>query len=304
MFVKLEFETLMLCVKLKPNFLPYLAHCLLVSGLLFFTSSCQWVNNGTGGGNSNSAPEQTNSLPAPESAHLLLGNPSNAVSDPNNRDNYLLLKSTFAISYNNSRGTANWVAWKTTISDLGDSIERPEFRPDQSLPKRFVRVNATDYTRSGYQRGHLVPSADRFSDAAANLETLMMTNIVPQTGDLNQFPWAKFESYVRFNVRRNSDVYQIAGVYGDKERIRKKVTAPTNCWKIVLILPAGSDVANIDRETRIIAIDMPNSIGIAKDRWQKHKTTVRSIEQKTGYNFLSRLPGELQEVLENRIDGR
>lgn len=267
--------------------------------LFGIAGGCTWVSESE---TSNQGTEQPSPRSEGENIHLLPGNPSKASSD--SRDNYLLLKSTFAISYNNSRGTANWVSWKTSKSDLGQSIERPDFRPDQTLPRNFVRINATDYSRSGYQRGHLVPSADRFADAEANLETFMMTNIVPQTGDLNQYPWEKFESYVRYNARRNSDVYQIAGVYGDRGRIRNKVTVPSNCWKIVLILPAGAGIDDINEDTRVIAVDMPNIKGIAKDRWQKYQTTVRSIEQKTGYNFLDRLPEHLQEILENRVNGK
>lgn len=240
--------------------------------------------------------------PTTESPHLFLGNPSGASADPANRNNYLLLKSTAAISYNNSRGTANWIAWATRRGDLGDRIERPDFRPDPSLPKGFTRISDADYRGSGYQRGHLVPSADRFGNPAANLETFMMTNIVPQVGDLNEFPWEKLESYARFLARRNNDVYQISGVYGDQGRLRKRVTIPTNCWKIIVMMPEGSDITEIDEDTRVLAVDMPNTRGIAKNWWEKYRVSVRSIEQKTGYNFLDRLPPELQEVLETRID--
>lgn len=52
-----------------------------------------------------------------QSFHLFFGNPSNASeSDP---DNYLLIGDGSVISYNNSRGTANWVSWRTVKTDLG-----------------------------------------------------------------------------------------------------------------------------------------------------------------------------------------
>lgn len=290
-------------MKSTPYFQVPFAICLLVLCVSVF-AGCNWVNDTADSSNAKPESGQADSSATPENIHLMLGNPSGAASNPNSRDNYLLLKGSFAISYNNSRGTANWVSWKTSKSDMGQSIERSDFRPDPDLPGSFVRVNATDYSGSGYQRGHLVPSADRFGDPEANLETFMMTNIVPQTGDLNQYPWQKFESYVRYNARRNSDVYQIAGVYGDRGRLRNKVTVPANCWKIVVIVPAGSEITDINAETRVIAVDMPNARGIAKDRWQQYQTTVRAIEQKTGYNFLDRLPLELQEILENRGDDK
>jgi endonuclease G, mitochondrial len=243
-----------------------------------------------------------NSEQETENPNLLFGNPSNATTNPTNSDNYLLVKRSFVISYNNGRGTANWAAWRTTLNDLGESLPRPGFEPDPSLPWGFTTIKPTDYSGSGYDRGHLVPSADRFGDPESNAETFHMTNIVPQAAALNQYPWEKLESYSRGIVRRGSDAYTIAGLYGNQRQLRGRVTAPTNCWKIIVILPPGGSINDVNGQTRIIAVDMPNSGSIAKDRWQKYRTSVRSIEERTGYDFLSNLPQELQDVLETRVD--
>ncbi len=233
---------------------------------------------------------------------LAFGNPSGASADPSNRDNYLIRDDSAAFSYNNSRGTPNWAAWKTTADDLGKSIPRPEFAPDRRLPTGFRRIRPADYTGSGYDRGHLLPSADRFGRPDANERSFWMTNIVPQAGDLNQFPWRKLESYSRALVRRGLEVYTFAGVYGEMGRLRGRVTVPTNCWKVMLVLER--DAAIIDSETRIIAVDMPNIDGIKDVGWREYRTTVRAIESKTGLDLFSSLPRELQEILENRIDVR
>src|SRR5690606_36988414 len=212
------------------------------------------AENGTADANSvANTTSNTAAAPAMEPAEPLeLGNPSNATADPENRDNYLLVRSTAAMSYNNSRGTANWVAWKTTKSLLGRSIPRPDFEPDPQLPKGFTRITTRDYTGSGFQRGHMVPSADRFGDRSANAETFLMTNIVPQLGGLNEFPWENLESYVRSRVRRRRnavDAFQLAGCYGEKDRLKNRVTAPTNCWKVVVFVPEGEGVSAIGKET-------------------------------------------------------
>ena len=231
---------------------------------------------------------------------LPFGNPSNATADPANADNYLVVHDSHVLSYDNSRGTANWVAWQTTLETLGDALPRNNFEPDRSLPNGFRRVAYYDYSGSGYDRGHLVPSADRFADPKLNEQTFLMTNLVPQTGDLNQFPWNKLESYARGLARSGNTLYTIAGVYGERERLRGKVTVPTNCWKVIVVLRRG--ISEITDSTRIIAVDMPNVEGIANVRWEKYKTTVRSIEQMTGLDIFSVLPRELQERIETRSD--
>lgn len=229
---------------------------------------------------------------------LPFGNPSNAGTADN--DNWLVTHSSHVLSYNDSRATPNWVAWRTTHLDLGERRERPLFQFDDSLPKGFRRIQYYDYSGSGYDRGHMVPAADRFSDEPRMEETFLMTNIVPQTRDLNQFPWNKLESYARGIVRNGNDVYTIAGVYGEKGRFRSKVTIPTNCWKVIVVLPRGG--ATINERTRIIAVDMPNIDGIENVRWETYKTTVRQIEQKAGVDLFSELPKDLQEAIEARKD--
>ena len=129
-----------------------------------------------------------------------------------------------------------------------------------------------------------------------------MTNVVPQSADLNQYVWEKLERYARGIVRRGSDVYTIAGVYGEAMRIKGRLTAPTNCWKIIVVLPPGGSVLNVKEGTRVIAVDIPNQSGIKGIFWQKFRVPVREIEQKTGYNFFSDLPQELQDKLELRAD--
>jgi len=240
-------------------------------------------------------------LDNPADPRLPFGNPSNAAADASNPDNYLLTKPTYVISYNNGRGTPNWVAWRTTAIDIGGDSPRPEFQPDPDLPAGFVRVTPSDYTGSGYDRGHMLPNADRQGSPEANAETFFMTNIVPQTPDLNRFVWEKLERYARSIVRRGNDVYTFAGVYGAKGRLRKKVTVPEHCWKIIVVIPSGGPI-QVDPSTRVIAVDMPNEKGIADANWRQYLTTVREIEQKTGFNFFSALPPDLQEAIETRPD--
>lgn len=240
---------------------------------------------------------------SPEQAvqiYLALGNPSNAgTSDPNN---YSLINNFMIISYNRSRGIPNWVAWRVTKADLGSLDREDSFRPDDRLPKGWTQIKPTDYTGSGYDRGHICPNADRYSSREAADSTFVMTNMAPQTGDLNRGPWQKLEAYLRTLVNRGSDVYIYAGVYGENGKIKRKVTIPTNAWKIAVVVPAGAPISAVNEKTRVIAVDMPNVKGIKNADWQVYRTTVRQIEQNTGYNFLSILPQNVQDALETTVD--
>src|SRR5262249_3889522 len=132
--------------------------------------------------------------------HLKMGNPSGAREDPKDRDNYLMKKPYFALSYNNERGSPNWVSWRLTTDGPGQA-PRVEFYPDPALPHGFRRVLPRDYSGYGFDRGHLCPHSDRGGSREASRATFAMTNMVPQAPNLNQQAWADFEDYCRHLVR-------------------------------------------------------------------------------------------------------
>ncbi len=179
---------------------------LIIIGLIAFF--CVWVGKKIRDGITET-PENTNTVipdgqrPAlpvtnteeAQRVYLALGNPSSATNNTLNPDNFLMVNNAYALSYNNSRGTANWVAWRITESDFGAAERQNDFRPDPNLPKNFRRVTPADYTGSGFDRGHLCPSADRSSSPEANSATFFMTNITPQVPELNRNVWESLESY-------------------------------------------------------------------------------------------------------------
>src|SRR5688572_13441307 len=93
-----------------------------------------------------------------QAVYLALGNPNNATPNTANADNFLLVNNFYALSYNRSRATANWVAWRVTKADMSDLSREDSFRPDDRLPKSWGRITPSDYTGSGYDRGHICPS--------------------------------------------------------------------------------------------------------------------------------------------------
>lgn len=237
------------------------------------------------------------------SANLLLGNPSGATASVTTPDNYLLVKPQYVVSYNNSKGTPNWVSWQLNKSWLGTTDRQNNFRPDDTLPTNFARVTPTIYTGSGYDKGHVVPSADRTKSIEDNSSTFLMTNMMPQTPDNNRRTWEGLEQYSRELVtKEGKELYIIAGPLGTQgQPIKGKLTIPKSTWKIVVVLEPGSGINGITTKTRAIAVNIPNQQGIDPD-WRKYRVSVDKIEELTGYNFLSNVPTAIQDVIEEKID--
>ncbi|WP_245897186.1 DNA/RNA non-specific endonuclease [Hymenobacter nivis] len=250
--------------------------------------------------------------PALDNSNLALGNPSGAQTDVAMPNNYLLLKPQYAVSYSRDQGKPNWVSWHLDLSDRGGIDRQDNFRADDALPTEWYHVTELSYVGSGFDRGHNCPSADRTSSVENNSATFFMTNMMPQAPQNNQQTWAGLENYTRSFLAGGNEVYVVCGSYGvggtgsagglTTTLDQGRVTVPSRCWKVVVILPVGdNDAARVNAGTRIIAIDTPNINSINTD-WGVYRTTVDAIEAATGLDLLSNLPVEVQAAVEAKID--
>jgi endonuclease G len=247
----------------------------------------------------------------PADDNLTLGNPSGAVTSTSSPTNYLLTRTQYAVSYNRDQGKPNWVSWHLGAADLGSAARQDDFRADADLPSGWYQVRPTDYVSSGFDRGHNCPSADRTATVADNSATFLMSNMMPQAPNNNQQTWGNLEDYCRTLVRAGNELYVVCGSYGrggtgsagyQTTIAGGKVTVPANCWKVVVVLPAGAnDVGRVTGSTRVIAIDTPNDNSV-RTAWGSYRTNVDAIESATGYNLLSALPAGVQAALESKTD--
>ena len=81
-----------------------------------------------------------------------------------------------------------------------------------------------------------------------------------------------------------------------------KIFAPDSTWKIVVMMPANTGLANVTSETDVdvFAVNMPNVDNPGTNAWTAYKTTVDKIQHSTGYDFLSALPEAIQCRVEIR----
>jgi DNA/RNA endonuclease G (NUC1) len=208
------------------------------------------------------------------------------------------------------------VSWHLDNSWYGTLARVDTFRPDPKVDPSWYRVQAFDYAGSGFDRGHMTPNADRDNQnrIPINQETYLMSNMVPQSPDNNQGPWAAFEAYLRTQSDAGNELYIVSGPNGvggtgsngsATTIANGHVTVPASTWKVVLLLPAatGDDVARVTCSSRTLAVLMPNVQGIRTNDWHTYLTTIDNIEQLTGYDFYSNLPPAVQACIEAGSDG-
>ncbi len=251
----------------------------------------------------NSSVTVTVNVASSDDDPLALGNPSGATADVLNENNYLMVKPQYTLSYNRGKATANWVAWKVSTYWLGSASRQDDFRPDTTLPSGWYQVTGSDYSGSGYDRGHICPSGDRTRSITDNSATFLMTNMMPQIPANNQQSWAQFEDYTRTLAAAGNEVYVISGPTGNIGTVAGgKVVVPAYTWKVILVLPEGSnDLSRVTRNTRAFGIIVPNQ-GSLVSAWRTYRVTVDAVEALTGHDFFSLVPKNTQAIIERRRD--
>ncbi|RYY39107.1 MAG: DNA/RNA non-specific endonuclease [Chitinophagaceae bacterium] len=268
--------------------------------LLFAATACKKT--------STEAPPTTAApLVIEENDPLYLGNPTNARLSAEFSENYLMREIGYSEAYSASRGIPVWVAWHLQTEDQGPVSRQDDFRENPRLPASYYDVRTSDYT-ANFDKGHNCPSEDRTNTVAANSSTFLMTNMIPQAPRFNQGPWADMESYIRTQVLPNNEAYIYMGNYGAGGKGNSgvefttigfgNVTVPKMVYKIVVIMPKGTDDRNrIDTSARVLAVDMPNDNTLygasgANSLWRSYMVPIDSIEARLAragrpHNFLT-----------------
>ncbi len=166
------------------------------------------------------------------------------------------------------------------------------------------RVTPNDYLRSGYDRGHLCSSADREASPEINSVTFLMTNMVPQLHELNAGPWEKLGEHERdLAGEPRAKVYIAAGPVSDLNppKIGHGVAVPRATWKVILALKSGQTADGVTDSTEVISVVVPNEPGVGQHPWSDYRTSVAEVEKETGYDLLSKVPDQIERVIESRI---
>lgn len=87
----------------------------------------------------------------------------------------------------------------TLVGDLMNElniVKRPSFYVEKEIDPQY-RISATDYTNSGYDKGHMAPDAS-FDWSKESLKAVYtLANIIPQVPQVNRSEWSKVEEYAR-----------------------------------------------------------------------------------------------------------
>ena len=101
----------------------------------------------------------------------------------------------YVVGYSYYFRQAKW-ALEIVDPDKTDVRRVDSFRPDYRITEMF-RADLVDYENSGYDRGHLVASANQIETGVQNSETFLLSNMSPQKPQFNRGIWRQLEEAVR-----------------------------------------------------------------------------------------------------------
>ncbi|MGO1489924.1 MAG: DNA/RNA non-specific endonuclease [Psychrobacter sp.] len=169
----------------------------------------------------------------------------------------------FAVMYSGVSRTPLWSAEYLDRSRLDQAAEidrEDSFHEESRLPES-ARASLSDYSGSGYDRGHLAPNAN-MATRSQQYDSFSLANIAPQSPRNNRYIWRNIESATRYLTQQYGEVYTVTGVaFTDKEitQLAERVLVPSHFFKAVYIPAtnqAGVYYAPNDESERIDVISI------------------------------------------------
>ncbi len=211
---------------------------------------------------------------------------------------HVLTNEGYVVGYCEARKDPVWVCYR--LSEVASFKAPPR-------PKQFVvdartraKVASTNYTNSGYDRGHMAPNygVALCYGAHAQQETFLMSNIIPQSPNLNRRVWEQLEqAEIKTYAQRFKQLWAVDGPIfrGSPKKLGGGVSVPDACFKILAV--------EENKQPRILAFIMPQTVN-GDEVPQQFLTSVAEIEKETGLNFFSELPKDVEQRVEAQTADR
>ena len=234
---------------------------------------------------------------APSGSVFFAGAPKRT-GDVQPADIKVLDRGEFAVGWSPSLRRPVWCAYHVTPDVLYQTGQRPNFNKDKEAANS---PSPGDYTRSGYDRGHMVPNHAIESRYGADdqKKTFLMSNIAPQTPALNQGVWRNVEHRIAdFWPAKYGEIWVIVGTIPNRRGETLSGTdieIPGRFYQVI-VAQEGMDV-------RALAVVFDQHVPWRE--WAaRNIVSIDELEEEAGLDFLPDLPTFIQNPLEAETPSR
>ena len=220
------------------------------------------------------------------------------VALPRGMDNQTLNYKAVTIYFNNKLRIPNCVAYELTntmvsMADAPTAEKRKNYRFEQDHNAPGCPAHS-DYSGSGYTRGHMAPAMDMRGEKQTMQECFYMTNMCPQEAKLNNDDWQQLEKTVHRWAKRDGRLIVLTGpIMGMTHECigpRHDIAVPSAFFKVVYA----------PRQARAIAFIYDN--GPAVGGMARHAVTIDEVERRTGLDFFTALGKDTERTIESQCN--
>ena len=208
---------------------------------------------------------------------------------------------TFSIEYDCTQKSSRWSACTfSTATPDNDAGRGDRFTEDPKIPAQY-QTSYSDYTNSGYSRGHLIASSDRQYSEEANLQTFYMSNINPQIQNgFNGGIWANLERCVQKwgTITNDQDtLYAVKGGTIDQQgniikylKENNTIPVPKYFYMAILSLKNG--------QYHAIGFWFEHKSYEKSESYKSYAISIDKLEEYTGIDFFHNLPDNIENTVE------
>ncbi len=191
--------------------------------------------------------------------------------------------------------------WETGVTWQGKTWYGDPFQTDPAIPES-AQPSTSEFGSSGYQRGHIVASADRICNQDVNGQTFYMTNMQPMIRNFNEKIWATIEKKIRgfatSYVKTESDTMFVCkgGTIDNADQI---IGYTTNHF----IVPKYFFAAILLKTTKgnkALGFYIEHKAWSDNTSLIPHVVNIAKLEELTGIDFFCNLPDSEEKAVENR----
>ena len=192
-----------------------------------------------------------------------------------------------------------WVAYPLNNNLKGSGSRSDQWGYDPLLPQDIQQsitsrfgLTYRYYSDPLYDRGHQIPSADRYLPRSANISTFYSTNMTPQSNPFNSGIWASLEGAVRGYAGKADTLYVVTGCIVDNTQtyvqdvVGHQIAVPTAYFKALLFSGTSTYATQGYMAAGFL---LPHDDGIANMSYLNYIRSIDQLEQETGIDFFPNL---------------
>ncbi len=198
----------------------------------------------------------------------------------------------YSVGYSYEHKAALWVSYIFSKGSIEvDLDKRSSFYADPDIPEEY-QVQPEDHIKTGYDRGHLAPSATIAYSRAANKETYALSNVLLQDSTLNRQAWSTLEKRARSWTERMGKLYVVTGpVFPSRPKKIHGMSLPSQLYKVIYAYDAEQAIGFL----------FPNKSVSNDDLW-KYALSVEKLEDNTSLTFFSNFRQRDQKRIKDNVD--